>query len=331
MKNPNILIFGYGSIGNRHHRILRRLYPNASIGVFTRKAPEGSDEGVLFFENKEDALRFRPDILAITNPASMHIDAGLNFIDECKAILIEKPLSMNSNESERLIKRYGGQLNKVMVGYNLRFEKSLEFYKKLIEDGVIGQPLFFECRVGQFLPTWRKNTDYRNSVSGKYSLGGGACLELSHELDYVSWILGKIIWVMADIKKQSRLEIDVEDTAMIIAGLILKNSNKEIRGTISLDFIRQETVREFLVVGENGTLRWDGVRKAVDFYDNNSWSSLYINDEDVDAPYMYEWMALIDAVATNKPSPVSIAEGHEVMRIVDSIKESSVSEKKIFL
>lgn len=331
MKNPNILIIGYGSIGNRHHRVLRRLYPNANIRVLTRKSAEKLEDKTLFFDNAKDALEFKPDILAITNPASMHIDTGLNFIDKCKVILIEKPLSINVKESERLINKFGDQCNKVMIGYNLRFEKSLEFYRKLIEKEVIGKPLFFECRVGQFLPTWRNNIDYRDSVSGKNSLGGGVCLELSHEIDYVSWILGKIIWVMADIKKQSQLEIDVEDTAMIIAGLSLKNNQKEIRGIISLDFIRKETVREFVVVGENGTLKWDGVRKAVDIYEKNSWNTLYINNEEVDAPYMYEWMTLIDAVAGNKPSPISIAEGYEVMRVVDSIKESSANGKKIFL
>jgi predicted dehydrogenase len=331
VKNINILIIGYGSIGIRHHRVLKRIYPNANIRVLKRKTPENLDDTTLCFDNTKDALRFQPEILAITNPASMHVDTGLNFIDKCKVVLIEKPLSINAKESKRLINKYGGKCNKVMIGYNLRFEKSLNYYRKLINEGAIGQPLFFECRVGQFLPTWRNNIDYRDSVSGKNSLGGGVCLELSHELDYVSWVLGKIKWVMADIKKQSQLEIDVEDTAMVIAGLSFKNNQNEIRGTISLDFIRQETVREFVVVGENGTLRWDGVRRAVDIYENNSWDNLYINNEEVDATYIYEWMALINAVEGNKPSPISLAEGYEVMRVVDSIKESSASGKKIFI
>ena len=42
-----------------------------------------------------------------------------------------------------------------------------------------------------FLPSWRKNIDYQSSVSAKKSLGGGVLLELSHEIDYLIWLIGK--------------------------------------------------------------------------------------------------------------------------------------------
>ena len=46
--------------------------------------------------------------------------------------------------------------------------------------------------VGQYLPEWRKNTDYRKGVSARQDLGGGVLLELSHEIDYIQWIFGEI-------------------------------------------------------------------------------------------------------------------------------------------
>ena len=44
--------------------------------------------------------------------------------------------------------------------------------------------------VGQYLPDWRPGTDYKSGVSAQKDLGGGALLELSHELDYLQWFFG---------------------------------------------------------------------------------------------------------------------------------------------
>ena len=40
------------------------------------------------------------------------------------------------------------------------------------------------------IESWRKNIDYRSSVSAKKSLGGGVLLELSHEIDLVNGLFG---------------------------------------------------------------------------------------------------------------------------------------------
>ena len=42
-----------------------------------------------------------------------------------------------------------------------------------------------------YLPNWRKGVDYSKSNTAKRKYGGGALLELSHELDYLQskgWI-----------------------------------------------------------------------------------------------------------------------------------------------
>jgi predicted dehydrogenase len=44
-------------------------------------------------------------------------------------------------------------------------------------------------------------------------------LELSHEIDYLSWIFGKIMWARATLSKQSELDLNVEDHANLVLGI----------------------------------------------------------------------------------------------------------------
>ena len=81
------------------------------------------------------------------------------------------------------------------VGYNLRCFPSLSRFRDLIHEDLFGKPLSVRCEIGQYLPDWRPTSDYRAGVSARSDLGGGALMELSHEIDYLSWIFGDVEWV----------------------------------------------------------------------------------------------------------------------------------------
>ena len=52
-----------------------------------------------------------------------------------------------------------------------------------------------------FLPQWRKDISYENSVSAQKKLGGGVRLELSHDIDYLNLIFGNLKYSTYLIKK----------------------------------------------------------------------------------------------------------------------------------
>ena len=113
-----------------------------------------------------------------------------------KFVLVEKPLFSKPNKIN--IKK-----NKYYVGYNLRFNPIINFLKKKIKSKKIWSVNIF-C--GSYLPNWRNNIDYRKSSSAKKHLGGGVLLDLSHELDYVQWLFGKIEIEHCKSKKLSKFQ-----------------------------------------------------------------------------------------------------------------------------
>jgi predicted dehydrogenase len=190
------LVVSHGSIGRRHVANIRKLCPEAKIGVLRSGV---SRDNVLSlkadgvdrqFWSAMEAIAFQPDAVVIASPASTHLEFGQIFASHGIPILIEKPLShklIGLSDFTSLIAD-GDMYAK--VAYNLRFKPSLQYVRREILSGAIGDVLSVRVEVGQFLPDWRPEIDYRESVSSRAQMGGGALLELSHEIDYVLWIFG---------------------------------------------------------------------------------------------------------------------------------------------
>ena len=329
-----VLIVGLGSIGKRHLRLVREFIPNADIRVLrhqhTNDIPENSN-GCFF--NIEDAIGFAPQIAVIASPSPFHIETALAFASIGTHLLIEKPLSSSLDGVSNLIETCQKHGLTLLTGYNLRFLPSLQKFRELLSEGHVGKVLSVRCEIGQYLPSWRPDDDYRNGVSARNDLGGGALLELSHELDYLRWIFGEVEWVSATLSKQSNLDIDVEDTAHITLGFEARSDGHQLIGVVNLDFIRHDTSRFCVAIGEEASLRWNGLTGKVDIYETGAkeWKNLFSYNHHRDESYRAEWSDFLECVAHNKSPLVAGEDGLKVLEIVKAVRESSVKETRAFI
>jgi predicted dehydrogenase len=196
----------------------------------------------------------------------------------------------------------------------------------LLSEGIIGALFSVRCDVGQYLPTWRPQSDYRNGVSAKKELGGGVLLELSHEIDYLRWIFGEVDWVSAILTQQSKLEIDVEDSAHLTIGFLPTGSEHPLVGTLNLDFIRHDHTRICVVIGEKGTLRWNGLTGEVDLFEAGArkWRKLYEHEPQSDETYRAEWRDFLDSIYQNKAPIIPGEDGKRVLEIIEAARISAI-------
>ena len=173
------LVIGYGSIGSRHYRLLSEL--GCDVRVLSKHNLGMKN---CFFDLSQ-ALSWEPEYIIIANETAKHYQTLQSlFNNQYKngIILVEKPLF---NQLEVLPKV---QLSHVFVAYNLRFHPILQEIKKAIQtEKIISAQIY----VGQYLPEWRPDKDYRKSYSAEKALGGGVLRDLSHELDYMNWFFGE--------------------------------------------------------------------------------------------------------------------------------------------
>ena len=321
-----VLIVGLGSAGSRHLRIARKLLPEADIRLYRHQMSGDSKvNGFHILGSFQDLIEFAPQIAVIANPSSYHLGISQFLADRGTHLLIEKPISTSLVGIQKLLNTCNQNKLILMVGYNLRYSNSLLHYRDLIDANFIGEIFSLRSEVGQYLPTWRPDTDYRNGVSAKQELGGGALLELSHELDYLQWIFGEIDWVNAILSQQSTLEIDVEDTVHAHLGFKQKSSQTQLIGSLNMDFIRHDQTRFCLAIGERGSLKWDGIKGEVLFFekDAKSWKVLFSEVSQKDDTYVAEWMDFMAKISTSKVSHKQDLEDLRVMEAIECIRLSS--------
>lgn len=299
----------------------------------SRTRSEHDDNQEEFADNvvytSEEAIKARPDVAFITSPSTTHISLATVLAQNGVDLFIEKPLSANLYGVEDLLRTQKEHHGLLMVGYNLRFHKPLQYIKSCIDGGKIGKILSIRAEVGQYLPEWRPGSDYRTSVSAKRDLGGGAVLELSHEIDYTMWFVGEPTSVTAQTGHLSDLEIDVEDTAEIV----MRFANGAI-GSIHLDMIQRPPSRNCKVIGTKGTVIWDGTNDSVILYSNGSqeYSSLHpAKKEDWNNMYLAELKHFISCVKKRETPLISGDDGKRVLKVALCAMQSSQEQRTISL
>ena len=179
--------------------------------------------------------------------------------------------------------------------------------------------------VGQHLPNWRVGSDYRKTVSAQKILGGGVLLELSHEIDYLLWLFGPVEWVKAHISKQSDLDIDVEDSALIIFGFDKDKDDYQVTASLTMDFIRHDTTRSCTVIGEDGSLKWDGINGSVNFFKKNGteWKEVYSDRPERNYTYEKEIQHFFQCIKLKEKPLITGEDGKASINIIDAIRLSS--------
>ena len=315
------LVIGSGSIAKRHIRNLRCLYPSAEVVCVSASGRQlkVSDVGATSIANSvQEAILDKPDAAIVASPANFHLLHAAPLIAAEIPVLIEKPICVELVELSKF--SFDETKNKVAVGYNLRFMPAAKVVKQIIDSKKLGRISTVFAEVGQYLPDWRPEGDYRIGVSAQKKLGGGALLELSHELDYLNWLFGSFDEVSAKIGCSNLLEIDVEDT---VDALITHQDG--ITFHVHLDFLQRSPSRSLKVISENGTLFWNLLTNEVVLYGPDAVSEMIYSDSDYNRNDMYieQLRAFLAFASGDGEFDSTISTSIEVMWLVEAVRLSN--------
>ena len=295
-----VLIIGFGSIGKRHAAILKNFKRVSEVYILSRR-----NSKIFKTINKLSHIKkINPDYIIICSRTSDHFK-HLNYIERNfskKIVLIEKPL-FNKFYKFNILK------NKVFVGYNLRQHPILRFIKNFI----INKKIFSVNIVcNSYLPNWRKTINYKNSYSSHRRLGGGALLDLSHEIDYLEWIFKKIKKLdLVKIKKLSNLKINVEDHVLIAGETELSNF------IVNLSYYSLYPRRQIVIDGHNFSIKGDLINNFVEIYLKNKNKKIISFKNNKDFTYVRQHELILNQ---NYKTLSTFANAKKLMSLLDKFR-----------
>lgn len=320
-----MLVVGLGSIGQRHLANLIALGVPRPMAMDLdparrENAKQRFGTAVEVFEDLEAALDARPKAAVICTPSSRHMAPALAAARGGCNLLIEKPLSHSPEGVDELLRLVATERLTTLVGCNMRFHPGPARIKSLLAEGVVGNVASIRLEVGQYLPDWHPQEDYRRMYSARKDLGGGILLDAIHEIDLARWFGGEVSSVSCMTSKTSHLEIETEENA----ALLMRYAGGAL-GEVHLDYIQRAYSRTCHVIGDAGSIRWEyGGEVRLYTAATRAWTSWaepagwVPNDMYLDE--MRHFLRCLDS----REQPIQdVAEGAQVLRLALAAKGSA--------
>lgn len=323
-------LIGYGLGGRVIHRPLLTAVPEVELThVVTadpgRRAQAADDVPGVALVDSPDALWRRADefdavVVVTTNVA--HVPLARAAVDLGKAVVVDKPLAMTSDEAHGLVQHAAAAGVPLSVFHNRRWDSDTLTARALLADGPLGTVHRLESRFTRFRPEvaerWRERPG-----------GGGVLLDLgTHLVDQAVHLLGPVEAVYAEVAARRSGAVVDDDCFLALthasgAGsllwcsaaapwtgprLVLQGSRA---GWLKQDLDGQEAAqRDGVAVPPepDGTL-WDenGARPVQSRL--GDWAAFY--------------RAFAAAVRDGGPVPVDPADGVQVLRVLEAARESA--------
>lgn len=245
----DLLLVGYGSIGRRHSRNLKKL--GITPYILTRHPDNLQAKFLKTIKDIDGPVKKNIKYCIISSPAARHLIDLKRCITDLKGIkdiLIEKPLECSSLSGKKIINIVQRKKINLYVGYNLRFINAFTQIKQFVQlrrDKI----KIVEAVAGQDLKEWRASKDTKRYYSAYREEGGGVDFDLSHEIDYILWLFGnkfknKIIYRA----KISNVTVNSPD----IFKLLLDYGKFVV--DITLDYIRKPKERYLKIICDDGEI-----------------------------------------------------------------------------
>ncbi|MEX1224313.1 MAG: Gfo/Idh/MocA family oxidoreductase, partial [Pirellulales bacterium] len=314
----NIGLVGYGFMGRTHSNGYKRVndfFPELEHRPVLKAVCGRSDDKVKAFaeqwqyestETDWQALVERDDIDAIDicTPNNTHAEIAIAAAKAGKAILCEKPLSMNAAQGEEMVKAVeeAGVLN--TVWYNYRRLPAVTLAKQIVDSGKLGRIFHYRAN---FLQDWTINADLPQGGAALWRLDAAAAGSgvtgdlLAHCIDTAIWLNGKIsdVTAMTETFVKERMhnltgkveKVSIDDACAFLChfdngSLGLFESTRYARG--------HKALYTFEINGEHASIRWDlHDLNRLEYFDHSDdsqvrgWRSVHISDGDM--PYMDHW------------------------------------------
>ena len=370
MKTLNVGLVGCGFMGRTHSNAHRQVGPffrpeirtvlKAICDANEAKAREFAQTwGFESVETDYKALIARDDIdlIDICLPNNLHAVVANEAAKAGKMIICEKPLALNGEEGEKMVRivEEAGVPN--LVSFNYRRMAAVTLAKRLIEEGRLGRIFHYRAK---FLQDWTISSDVPQGGDALWRLdvkaaGSGVTGDLlAHCIDTAIWLNGSIdcVSAMTETFVKQRMhtetgkmeEVGIDDACAFLArfdngSLATFESTRYARG--------HKALNTFEINGEKASIAWDlHDSHRLQYFDHGDegklrgWRSIHVTDHGGGHPYMEKWWVpglhigfehsfvhqladFLEGISSGKPAGPTFRDALETQYVCDAVLKSA--------
>ena len=337
------LFLGLGGVGQRHLRNMLKLFPDTKVGAVRHcnRTFEISNDlqvdysvnimdkySIKSFSSLADGLKWHPDLAIVSTPSHYHVEPTIQLLGEKIPVFLEKPVSHNYDNLDKLMKLSKDNNTEVMVGYMLHFHPGVKQLFEAVNNKKIGRIYNVQVTMSSYMPSWHQYEKYNEFYAGMKKYGGGVILTGIHPVDLIYTMFRKPKSLLSLGGKLSDLDINVEDTITTLFDYEI--DGKKMPVTLTMSFVQRPLEHFIAIRGEKGKLYWDEISGHFSYVDGLTNEVYTIENKSFERNDMFteEMKHFVDCLKSGKRTITSISkiiEGHIIaLKMKESLITSSV-------
>lgn len=318
MKKINWGIIGTGNIANKFTSDLKLLCDANVSAVASRdinKAQKFADNfGIKkYYGSYQDLVNDKDiDVVYVSTPHVFHRDNTLMALQAGKAVLCEKPLSINYREAKEMVDAATSKKVFFMEAMWMRFTPAIVKLKNIIESGTIGKVRIINADFGYK----SGRVDPMDRVYNK-ALGGGALLDIGIYPVSLSFMLLGVPQKISSYANIGTTGVDEQ------CGIMFSHSNGEI--AILSAAVSTTTSGQAYIYGDNGYVKiscpWWCSKEI--FLHKDCAMPERISIENTGNGFVYQAQHVMDCIKSGclQSDVMSWNESLEIMKTMDQIRK----------
>ena len=280
----------------------------------------GKETSIVKYKDYKEMLKANKiDIVIISTESGYHEEIGLYCLENKVNLIIEKPLAMSIEGTEKLVNTAKKNNLKLAASHQNRFNYPIQLLKKAIQENKLGRIFNGMARI-----LWTRDNNYYLQAPwrGTWALDGGTLMnQCIHNIDLINWMMDDEIDTVYSQTSNYIRNIEAEDYGVIV----IRYKSGKIATIEGSAVIYPKNLEETLTItGEKGTVVIGGM--AVNKI--NTWKVEGDNEEeylsidcgDPSSVYGYGHEALykdfLDALDENREPLANGKAGLEAVKII---------------
>ncbi|MCD8096639.1 MAG: Gfo/Idh/MocA family oxidoreductase [Lachnospiraceae bacterium] len=196
----------------------------------------------------------KSELVGIATESGVHAEIALFCIDHGVNCIVEKPIAMNMEDADEIVRRAAEKGVKVSACHQNRFNLAVQQTRRALEAGRFGK-----LSHGSIHVRWNRNQSYYDQAPwrGKWASDGGALMnQCIHGIDLLRWMLGdEVEEVYGVTRQQFHHYLEAEDVGLAV----VKFKNGAVATIEGTTNVYPQNLEETLYLfGENGTVKLGG-------------------------------------------------------------------------